>query len=84
MLSADRFPKREKELKWQSFERGSTSLYQWLSLSYMAHAVYEILAGTDWEHIDVLWHFQPPQNVREAKLVPRSEPDHLIEPEAHE
>jgi len=50
----------------------------------MAHTIDKILAGTDRKHIDIFECFQPPQDIREAELIPGSEASHLIKPDAHQ
>jgi len=50
----------------------------------MAHTIDKILASTNRKSIDVLECFQPPKDIREAELIPRSEANHLIKPDAHQ
>jgi hypothetical protein len=66
-----------------TFRSSSPLLGERLHLSPMAKAVNEILAGANREQVDA-GEPQPPQDVGEAQLIPGGEPDHLVEPEAHE
>lgn len=49
----------------------------------MSEAVNQILAGAHREQVDA-GEPQAPQDVGEAQLITGREPDHLVEPEAHE
>lgn len=59
-------------------------MLQRFGLANMAHAINKILAGADRERIDVLECFQPPQDIWEAELIPRSEANNLVKPDAHQ
>ncbi|RDY04714.1 hypothetical protein CR513_11536, partial [Mucuna pruriens] len=52
-------------------DKGHKKLLQRFGLTDMAHTIDKILAGADRESIDVFECFQPPQDIREAELIPR-------------
>jgi len=57
---------------------------QWFCFADVSHAIDQILASADREHVNVFECFQPPQNIWEAELIPRCEANHLIKPDAHQ
>lgn len=65
------------------FRSSSRVLDEWLHLAPVPEAVDKVLARADREQVDAR-HPQAAQDVGEAQLIPGREPDHLVEPEAHE